>query len=175
MTKKQFGIIFTLMALIVCVGVLAARLNKNGLNDAVGLDQVLAQNDDTTGSEKESDKETLSTQDYFYNMRSTKEQQDSVYVQEMQSIKDDQTASEEQKNAAKEAIIEKTKIKDQESRVEADIKNKGYEDALCMIDNGKVKVYVKVSEDISMENAALIKQAVVDITELQDVTILAKK
>ncbi len=175
MTKKQFGIIFTLMALIVCVGVLAARLNKNGLNDAVGLDQVLAQNDDTTGSEKESDKETLSTQDYFYNMRSTKEQQDSVYVQEMQSIKDDQTASEEQKNAANEAIIEKTKIKDQESRVEADIKNKGYEDALCMIDNGKVKVYVKVSEDISMENAALIKQAVVDITELQDVTILAKK
>ena len=93
----------------------------------------------------------------------------------MQSIKDDQTASEEQKNAANEAIIEKTKIKDQESRVEADIKNKGYEDALCMIDNGKVKVYVKVSEDISMENAALIKQAVVDITELQDVTILAKK
>ena len=175
MTKKQFGIIFTLMALIVCVGVLAARLNKNGLNDAVGLDQVLAQNDDTTGSEKESDKETLSTQDYFYNMRSTKEQQDSVYVQEMQSIKDDQTASEEQKNAANEAIIEKTKIKDQESRVEADIKNKGYEDALCMIDNGKVKVYVKVSEDISMENAALIKQAVVDITELQDVTILEKK
>ena len=72
MTKKQFGIIFTLMALIVCVGVLAARLNKNGLNDAVGLDQVLAQNDDTTGSEKESDKETLSTQDYFYNMRSTR-------------------------------------------------------------------------------------------------------
>ena len=145
MTKKQFGIIFTLMALIVCVGVLAARLNKNGLNDAVGLDQVLAQNDDTTGSEKESDKETLSTQDYFYNMRSTKEQQDSVYVQEMQSIKDDQTASEEQKNAANEAIIEKTKIKDQESRVEADIKNKGYEDALCIKDNGKVKVYVKVS------------------------------
>ena len=175
MTKKQFGIIFTLMALIVCVGVLAARLNKNGLNDAVGLDQVLAQNDDTTGSEKESDKETLSTQDYFYNMRSTKEQQDSVYVQEMQSIKDDQTASEEQKNAANEAIIEKTKIKDQESRVEADIKNKGYEDALCMIDNGNVEVYVKVIEDISMENAALIKQAVVDITELQDVTILAKK
>ena len=44
-----------------------------------------------------------------------------------------------------------------------------------MYPNGKVKVYVKVSEDISMENAALIKQAVVDITELQDVTILAKK
>ena len=37
MTKKQFGIIFTLMALIVCVGVLSMKLNKNGLNDPTRL------------------------------------------------------------------------------------------------------------------------------------------
>ena len=30
MTKRQFAIIFTLMALIVCVGVLASKLDKDG-------------------------------------------------------------------------------------------------------------------------------------------------
>ena len=41
MTKKQFGIIFTLMALIVCVGVLSMKLNKNVLNDPTILEAVL--------------------------------------------------------------------------------------------------------------------------------------
>ena len=55
MTRKQMGIILTLMALIVCVGVLSMKLNENGLLDQqVGLESVLEKNDDST-------KETLST------------------------------------------------------------------------------------------------------------------
>ena len=42
MTKKQCGIIFTLLALILCVGVLAAKLNNGGLNDPTDLSQVLS-------------------------------------------------------------------------------------------------------------------------------------
>jgi len=42
MTKKQCGIIFTLLALIICVGVLAAKLNNGGLNDPTDLSQVLS-------------------------------------------------------------------------------------------------------------------------------------
>lgn len=37
MTKKQCGIIFTLLALILCTGVLAAKLNNGGLNDPTDL------------------------------------------------------------------------------------------------------------------------------------------
>ena len=44
MTKRQFAIIFTLMALIVCVGVLASKLNKDGFNDPGDLGAVLQQN-----------------------------------------------------------------------------------------------------------------------------------
>ena len=77
MTKRQFAIIFTLMALIVCVGVLASKLNKDGFNDPGDLGAVLQQNDDEITDEE---KETLSTQDYFYNMRAAKEQEDSLYV-----------------------------------------------------------------------------------------------
>ena len=79
MTKKQFGIIFTLMALIVCVGVLSMKLNKNGLNDPTSLEAVLEQNSTNKSSESEtSTDETLSTTEYFYSMRLTKEQQDDV-------------------------------------------------------------------------------------------------
>ena len=60
MTKKQFGIIFTLMALIVCVGVLSMKLNESGLTDPTDLGAMLLEND--------TEEQTMSTQDYFYNL-----------------------------------------------------------------------------------------------------------
>lgn len=178
MTKKQFGIILTLMALIVCVGVLSMKLNEGGLNDPTDFGSVLAQNDDDNEDKKTDDnkeKETLSTQDFFYNMRVEKEQQDAKYTEEMRSITEDANASQENKDIANNALIEKTKLKDQESRVEQDIKNRGYEDALCSIDSSKVRIYIKVDEDLTKENSAIIQQVVQDITALSDITITAKK
>lgn len=52
MTKRQFAIIFTLMALIVCVGVLASKLNKDGFNDPGDLGAVYQQNDDEITDEE---------------------------------------------------------------------------------------------------------------------------
>lgn len=170
MTRKQMGIILTLMALIVCVGVLSMKLNENGLLDQeVGLESVLEKNDDST-------KETLSTSEYFYSMRLTKEQQDEKYIDDMKAITEDVNASQESKDLANNALVEKTKMKDQESRVESEIRNKGYEDALCMINDNKiVKVYVKVDEVLSEEEAATIKKVVEDITTLNDVDITSMK
>ena len=62
MTKKQCGIIFTLLALILCTGVLAAKLNNGGLNDPTDLSQVLSSETITqnnTEVENESDTETM--------------------------------------------------------------------------------------------------------------------
>lgn len=175
MTKKQFGIILTLMALIVCVGVLSMKLNEDGLTDPTDFGSVLAQNDDDKKTGDNAEKETLSTQDYFYNMRVEKEQQDAKYTQEMKNITEDATTSQEQKDIANNALIEKTQLKDQESRVEADIKNRGFDDALCMIDSNKVRIYVKVDEDLTSESSAIIQQVTEDITALSDITITAKK
>ena len=170
MTRKQMGIILTLMALIVCVGVLSMKLNENGLLDQqVGLESVLEKNDDST-------KETLSTSEYFYSMRLTKEQQDEKYIDDMKAITEDVNASQESKDLANNALVEKTKMKDQESRVESEIRNKGYEDALCIINENKmVKVYVKVDNVLSEEEAATIKKVVEDITTLNDVDITSMK
>ena len=175
MTKKQFGIIFTLMALIVCVGVLSMKLNENGYNDPTSLEDVLSQNTDNAKADAATE-ETLSTTEYFYSMRSTKEQQDEKYVNDMKAITEDANASQESKDIANNALVEKAKMQDQESRVESEIRNKGYEDAICMInDNQTVKVYVKVEDVLSEENSAVIKKVVEDITTLTDVDITSMK
>ena len=175
MTKKQFGIIFTLMALIVCVGVLSMKLNENGYNDPTSLEDVLSQNTDNAKADAATE-ETLSTTDYFYSMRSTKEQQDEKYVNDMKAITEDANASQESKDVANNALVQKAKMQDQESRVESEIRNKGYEDAICMInDNQTVKVYVKVEDVLSEENSAVIKKVVEDITTLTDVDITSMK
>ena len=175
MTKKQFGIIFTLMALIVCVGVLSMKLNENGYNDPTSLEAVLKQNTDNTKSDAATE-ETLSTTEYFYSMRLTKEQQDEKYVDDMKAITEDANASQESKDIANNALVEKAKMQDQESRVESEIRNKGYEDALCMInDNKTVKVYVKADDVLSEENSAVIKKVVEDITTLTDIDITSMK
>ena len=175
MTKKQFGIIFTLMALIVCVGVLSMKLNENGYNDPTSLEDVLSQNTDNTKTDAATE-ETLSTTEYFYSMRSTKEQQDEKYVNDMKAITEDANASQESKDVANNALVQKAKMQDQESRVESEIRNNGSEDALCMInDNQTVKVYVKVEDVLSEENSAVIKKVVEDITTLTDVDITSMK
>ena len=175
MTKKQFGIIFTLMALIVCVGVLSMKLNENGYNDPTSLEAVLKQNTDNTKTDAATE-ETLSTTEYFYSMRLTKEQQDEKYVDDMKAITEDANASQESKDIANNALVEKAKMKDQESRVESEIRNTGYEDALCMINENKtVKVYVKVEDVLTEENSASIKKVVEDITTLNDVDITSMK
>ena len=175
MTKKQFGIIFTLMALIVCVGVLSMKLNENGYNDPTSLEAVLKQNTDNTKTDAATE-ETLSTTEYFYSMRLTKEQQDEKYVDDMKAITEDANASQESKDIANNALVEKAKMKDEERRVESETRHKGYEDALSMInDNKTVKVYVKVDEVLSEENSAVIKKIVEDITTLTDVDITSMK
>ena len=63
------------------------KLNENGLNDPTSLEAVLKQNTDKTNESEASTEETLSTSEYFYGMRLTKEQQDDKYVDDMKAIK----------------------------------------------------------------------------------------
>ena len=151
------------------------KLNENGYNDPTSLEAVLKQNTDNTKTDAATE-ETLSTTEYFYSMRLTKEQQDEKYVDDMKAITEDANASQESKDIANNALVEKAKMQDQESRVESEIRNKVYEDALCMInDNKTVKVYVKVEDVLSEENSAVIKKVVEDITTLTDIDITSMK
>lgn len=167
MSKKQFGIIFTLMALIAFVGVLAARLNSTGLNDPTDLGQLFTQE---TGDETE----TLGTQDFFYNIRSDKEKKDSITMEQLNTIISDANTSEAEKALANNELIEKTMLIDQEGRIEVGIKNKGFEDVLCSIENDKVRIVLTADELTEADNSS-IQEIAENISGISDVIIEPKK
>ena len=172
MTKKQFGIIFTLMALIVCVGVIAARLNKTGLNDPTDFSQVLSQQG--TDEENDKDKETLGSQDYFYSLRSEKEQKDATTMQQLNELIADEQTSQEQKDLATNELLEKTMLVDQEGRIEVNVKNEGFEDVLCSIEGSSVRVVVKADE-LTESDTASIQEIAENISGISDIIIEPKK
>jgi stage III sporulation protein AH len=171
MTKKQCGIIFTLLALILCVGMLAAKLNNGGLNDPTDLSQVLST--DKTSSEK--DTQALSQKDFFYDARSERDQQDSATIQTLNSIISDANTSKDQKDTATKELTQKTMTKDNEGRIELSIKNKGYDDALCRLDSGKATVIVKSSTGLQESETVAIQEIVQDISKIKDVIIEVQK
>ena len=170
MTKKQCGIIFTLLALILCVGMLAAKLNNGGLNDPTDLSQVLS-----TEKVNEGDKEALSQQNYFYDSRSEREQNDSVAIQTLNSIISDANTSKEQKDTATKELTQKTMVKDNEGRIELGIKNKGYEDVLCRLDSDKATVTVKSPNSLEENETVAIQEIVQDVSKIKDVIIEVQK
>ena len=173
MTKKQFGIIFTLMALIVCVGVIAARINKTGLNDPTDFSQVISQQG-TENKDKDNDKETIGNQDYFYGLRSEKDQKDAITMQQLNELIADEQTSQEQKDLAANELREKTMMKDQEGRIEVNVKNKGFEDVLCSIEKGTVRIVVKANE-LTEADTASIQEIAENISGISDIIIEPKK
>lgn len=181
MKRKQLGIIFTLLALILCVGVLAAKLNKGGLNDPTDLSAVLSpENVAVTEENKEvakadDDKATLSQSEYFFQARSEREQQESATIQSLKAIVADANVSKERKDEANKELTAKTLKKDNEGRIEINIKNKGYEDALCMIDNNKATVIVKSANDLQEKESVAIQEVVQNVSKIKDVVIQVQK
>lgn len=176
MTKKQMGLIFTLMALLVCVAVLSLKLNETGANDPSGLPALITNDEDEIvntdeadkNKEKDKDKETAATQTTFISLRSSSENDYAEAIQNLQSIINSSNSSKEQMERATEEIALKNKIMDQQRRIETNIKLLGYSDALCLIDGGKAKVYIKSSEKLDEAKAAAINEVVEDVA--QDVT-----
>lgn len=174
MTKKQFGIIFTLMALIVCVGVVAARINKTGLNDPTDFSQVISQQGTEEDKEKDKDKETLGSKDYFYSLRSEKDQKNATTMQQLDELMTDEQTSQEQKDLASNELREKTMIKDQEGSIEVSVKNKGFEDVFCLIEGNKVRIVV-MSEELTEADTASIQEIAENVSGISDVIIESKK
>lgn len=170
MTKKQCGIIFTLLALILCVGVLAAKLNNGGLNDPTDLSQVLSPE-----TLNDQDTEVLNQNNYFYASKSERDQNDSVTIQSLNSIISDANTSTEQKDAATKELTQKTMVKDNEGRIELSIKNKGYEDALCRLDSNKATVIVKSATELQENDTIAIQELVQDVSKIKDVIIEVQK
>lgn len=169
MNKKQAIIIVTLLALIICAGMLATKVNDPlvGTNDEAGDKSTLSLNSSQTTSEQSN---------FFTENRIIKEQQTSVTLQNLKSLIDDENVDKEQKSKIIEEFNNISTNADKESDIEIALKGKGFEDSLCMIeDNNKVRVIVKSEGELTTKQVKEIQDVVMSITSLSDVEIETKQ
>ena len=166
--SKQAMIIVTLMVLILGVGALAHNVNSR-LSEG---DLALTMKEQADGGEKGT--ETTANSDYFYETRSIREQEDDKSIQTLKAIIADKNTSKEQKDSATEKLSEKTTNRDLESRIELNIKSKGYKDAICFLDGDKARVVVAQSEALKEEQVIEIQDIVKNVSKVYDVQIEAK-
>lgn len=165
MNRKQAGIILTLLALIVCAGILAARVNgqvdDSTISSAIGFTK-----EDTSSKSK----------DFFYEARNEREQQDAQTVERLNTIIDDKGTSATQKEDARKQLLAKTMAKEAESNIEIGVKGMGFEDAYCEIENdGKqARVTVKAKELTEVQSAK-IQEKVFSVSKINDVIIEVKQ
>lgn len=167
--SKQAMIIITLMALVLGVGALAHNVNSR-LADG---DLALTMKEQAETTEKDKGSKTASS-DYFYETRSIREQEDDKAIQTLKAIIADENTSKDQKDSATEKLSEKTTNRDLESRIELNIKSKGYKDAICFLDGDKARIVVSQSEALKEEQVIEIQDIVKNVSKVYDVQIEAK-
>ena len=195
MTKKQMGIIFTLLALIVCTALLAGKLNKEGLNSPQNISDVLSEEDNNVNSDTDStknskekttsakskdtnNKENLgktkatSTQDFFYEAINSRDSKDAETLEELNKQINSTNIDANTKQEISNKIKELTLRKDKQKTVELNLKNRGYEYSICQIseDGSKADVTLK-AENINDTESALIQEIVEDAANISNVTI----
>ena len=195
MTKKQMGIIFTLLALIVCTALLAGKLNKEGLNSPQNISDVLSEEDNNVNSDTDStknskekstsakskdtnNKENLSktkatsTQDFFYEAINSRDSKDAETLEELNKQINSTNIDANTKQEISNKIKELTLRKDKQKTVELNLKNRGYEYSICQIseDGKKADVTLK-AENINDTESALIQEIVEDAANISNVTI----
>lgn len=171
MNKKQAGIILTLLALIVCAGILAARVNGplEVTNDGY--------NSEGTGVFNWSKKESTSSQtDVFVAEKINRENKDAQTLAAIKAIVDDKNVAEASKADALKQYSMKTKQMDYESRIEQTLKLQGFEDVICLLeaDNSKARVVVKAKE-LTAQQRKKIQDVVVSIANIKNVEIENKQ
>lgn len=168
MNKKQAIIIATLLVLIVCVGVVAAKINDNSLYSSTDFSSK------GTTSVSESDK-TNSKSDYFATYKSTREQQDAKTLQELKSIVDDPTATKDSKETAGNNYNLIVANQANEGKIETLLTSKGYENAICIIEDNKATVIVKCKEQLTEKQAKEIQDVVISVANIKDVTTQSRQ
>lgn len=145
--RRQTVIIAVLIVLIACAGWFAKRFN----------DSVM----DTNALLKSS--QTDST-NFFAESRMTRDNTRSAAKQELEGIVNNKDSAKEAKNAASTQLMQLIDRGDKENKIETLVKEKGFEDALCFIDEHGVDVTVKSQDALTAETVSQIKDIVVQAT-----------
>jgi stage III sporulation protein AH len=166
MNKKQAAIIVTLLALIVCAGILATKAST---------DNPFYVNVSDVGKNLSSANATDKATSTFSEMRLIRDKNDSSAIQNLKSIVDDKNTPTDGKNDASKKMSNITTTTRLEARIEEQLKLGGFSDVFCYIDDTKAKVIVNSKEKLNDKQTKQINSVVMDVAKIRDVTIEAKQ
>ena len=164
MNKKQAFIIATLLVLIVCAGVLAARVNSPLYVDSSEISKNVNAPADKNGKS-----------DFFTESRLNRDQDRAKILPTYKTIIDDPTSSKEAKETMTQKLKALTTNTENEQKIENALKGKGFEDSFCVILDEKVTVYVKTKDKLTDKQTKEIKNIVLGATKIKDVEIALKQ
>ncbi|SKA81967.1 stage III sporulation protein AH [Caloramator quimbayensis] len=158
--RRQTIIIAVLIVLIGCAGYFAKRFNDTAQN---------------TGALSSSLKKQ--TTNFFAESRMGRDNQRSAMKEEFEKIISDDKANKEAKAAASTKLMQILDWGNKENTVETLVKERGFEDAICFIDDNGVELCVKTNEQLTEEQANQLKDIIVRTTHVSpsNITIKSKQ
>ena len=167
MNKKQGVVIITLLALIVCAGVLATRLRSplyvNG-SDTSGTNTISNQSNNAT-----------TNSDYFAETKLTRDKKDTETLQTLKLLMDDTNVSKENRDDAAKKYTILAMNNNYESKIETTLKSKGYEEVICSVEDNKARIIIKGKTSLTDKETREIKDVVLSISKLKSVEIEVKQ
>ncbi|OPJ63204.1 SpoIIIAH-like family protein [Clostridium oryzae] len=168
MNKKQAGIIVTLLALIVCMGILATRVN--GPLQLTNDEFKDSSNKLTFNNEKKTT--VKSTSNFFKTQQTLKDNSNNQTLASLKSIMSEKTVSKKSRDDAEKKYTQLALAINNESRIEQILKANKFSDVLCFIENNytKARVIVKAKQ-VSAQQLKQIKDVVNSVANINNVEV----
>lgn len=170
MNKKQGVIIVVLLALIVCAGVLATKLNSD--LDYVAGNQLTDETDAISLSETS---QNTSGSNFFQENQIIRDNKTSQTLQTIKALIDDKNTSNEDRAELSKKYTSLALASTNQSQIETILKSKGYENVLCYVQDNKVTVILKSKDKLTDNQKKQIQDVAVDVTQIRDVEIQLKE
>lgn len=134
MNKKQAVIILTLLVLIICAGVIATKMNDNLY---VNVDDPVKPNTPISSTLR-------ANADYFAESKLSKVTSRNTAITSFKSMAEDKNISQESRNSASAKAMKNAEDALAETKIEADLKSKGFSDVICWIEQDPVQVRIAI-------------------------------
>lgn len=164
MNKKQGIIIVSLLVLIVIAGVLATRVQGP-----------LYFPTDETASSEDVEKSSETGDEYFSQAKLNKTSQSEDTLKNLRTIIEDESLPEDSRKEAKDQYVSVNLNAQNETKIEEDLKGKGFEDAVVTIGNDKASVIVKSDKELTDEENRMIQKSIITIANIKDFEITYKQ
>lgn len=166
MNKKQAVIIVSLLVLIVCAGVLATKVQSplylptEDTTAKIDADQP-ANNDENVDSKESS----------FTEAKLSRNTQSDLTISNLKDMLNDKNLDGAGKKDVTDKLTALTINANNQTKIEEELKLKGFKDVVCFIENNKAKVVVESDEKLTEEQNKKIQSVVLNISQIRDVEI----